>query len=259
MSNFWNNNYIEYESNGDKNRNLSLDQYLNKIESYLRDIVIDLQNSDTWEIELRIAINFISSKDTEEERVMHSESESIKFTSYNDTSKIADELFNSLCLTYQDNLETSMRGSDFIFDSVQLMYYKCHKVNFRPGGSNIDSPGWIKKIKASINLKNKDDKCFQYAVTVAFNYGEIESHPGRVWNIKPFTNKYKWKGINYPSNIDDWKKFEKNNPTIALNILYIKEKEICPAYITKINSNCEKQIILLIVTNEEKKAGIILQ
>ena len=47
MSNFWNNNYIEYGSNGDKNRNLSLDQYLNKIESYLRDIVIDLQNSDT--------------------------------------------------------------------------------------------------------------------------------------------------------------------------------------------------------------------
>ena len=191
MSNFWNNNYIEYGSNGDKNRNLSLDQYLNKIESYLRDIVIDLQNSDTWEIELRIAINFISSKDTEEERVMHSESESIKFTPYNDTSKIADELFDSLCLTYQDNLETSMRGSDFIFDSVQLMYYKCHKVNFRPGGSNIDSPGWIKKIKATINLKNKDDKYFQYAVTVALNYGEIGSHPGRVSNIKPFINKYK--------------------------------------------------------------------
>ena len=47
VSNFWNNNYIEYENNGDKDRNLSLDEYLNKMKSYLRDITIDLQNSDT--------------------------------------------------------------------------------------------------------------------------------------------------------------------------------------------------------------------
>ena len=43
------------------------------------------------------------------------------------------------------------------------------------------------------------------------------------------------KGINYPSKIDDWKTFEKNNPITALNILYIKEKEIHPAYISKHN------------------------
>ena len=46
-SNFWNNNYIEYESNGDKNSNLSLDEYLYKSQRYLRDIIIDLQISDT--------------------------------------------------------------------------------------------------------------------------------------------------------------------------------------------------------------------
>ena len=118
-----------------------------------------------------------------------------------------------------------MRGSDFIFDSVQLMYYKCHKVNFRPGGSNIDSPGWIKKIKATINLKNKDDKCFQYAVTVALNYGEINRNLERVSNIKPFMNKYNWKGINYPSKIDDWKTFEKNNPREILLIFCILKKK----------------------------------
>ena len=46
----------------------------------------------------------------------------------------------------------------------------------------------------------------------------------RVSNIKPFINKHNWKGTNYPSKIDDWKTFEKKNPTIALNILYIKKK-----------------------------------
>ena len=68
-------------------------------------------------------------------------------------------------------------------------------------------------------------------VTVALNYEEIESYPERVSNNKIFINKCNRKGINYPSKIDDWKAFNKNNPTIALNILYIKENEICPAYI----------------------------
>ena len=75
----------------------------------------------------------------------------------------------------------------------------------------------------------------------------------KISNIKPFINKYNWKGINYPYKIDDWKTFEKNNPTITLNILYIKEIEICPAYISNINSNCEKQILLLMIPNEVKE------
>ena len=65
-----------------------------------------------------------------------------------------------IVIRYQRNLETSMKG-DFIFDSVQLIHYKCHKVNFKWGGSYINSPDWIKKKKATINPKNTDDKCFQ--------------------------------------------------------------------------------------------------
>ena len=118
-----------------------------------------------------------------------------------------------------------MRGSDFIFDSVQLMYYKCHKVNFKRGDSFIDSPDWIKKKKAAINTRNTDDKCFQYAATVALNYEEIKRNPEIVSNVKPFINKYNWKGMNYPSKTDDWKTFEKNNPTITFYILYIKKNK----------------------------------
>ena len=145
----------------------------------MRIIIIDLQNPDTWEIQLTIAINFTSSKDAEEEHVMNSRSNSIKFTSYNDAYEVVDELFESLHSRYQGNLETSLRGSNFIFDSIQLMYYKCYKVHFRRGGSYIDSPDWKKMKNATINQKNEDDKCFLYAVTVVLNYGEIESHPER--------------------------------------------------------------------------------
>ena len=60
-------------------------------------------------------------------------------------------------------------------------------------------------------------------------------------SIKPFINKYNREGINYPSKIDDWKTFEKNNQINDLNILYTKEKEICPADILKVKSNCENR------------------
>ena len=62
VRNFWNNNYIDYEINGDKHRSLSLYEYLNKIISYLRNVIINLQIFDSWKIQLTIAIKSISSK-----------------------------------------------------------------------------------------------------------------------------------------------------------------------------------------------------
>ena len=70
------------------------------------------------------------------------------------------------------------------------MYYKRQKVNFKRGGPYTGSPERIKKKKATINLKNTDNKCFHYAVTVALNYEEIKWNSERVSNIKPFINKY---------------------------------------------------------------------
>ena len=58
-----------------------------------------------------------------------------------------------------------MKGSDFIFDSVQLMYYNCHIVNFKRSGSHIDPPNWLRNKKATINPKNEDNKYFQYSAT----------------------------------------------------------------------------------------------
>ena len=116
INSFWNNHYIEYESNEDKS--LSLNKYLNKIKTHLNNIIKDLQLSDAWKIQLTAAINFTFSKDTGKEHEMYSTSENIKFTSYNDVNDVVNKLFESLLSRYQDNLETSMRGSDFFVDSV---------------------------------------------------------------------------------------------------------------------------------------------
>ena len=129
---------------------------------------------------------------------MHSNSNNMKFKSYNDANEVVDEPFELLRSRYQENLETAMRTSDFIFDSIQLMYYKCHKVNFRRSGF----ADWIEKKKATKNPKNTDDKIHS---NCCIKLWKIKWKPGRVSNIKPFINKYNWRETNYPSKIDDWK------------------------------------------------------
>ena len=74
-----------------------------------------------------------------------------KLTSRSEVNKVVNELFKSRRSKYQENSETSMKESDFIFDSIQLLYYKCHKVIFKRGGSYIDSSDGIKKKKVTLN------------------------------------------------------------------------------------------------------------
>ena len=84
---------------------------------------------------------------------MHSNSISMKYTSYNDANEVVYELFMSLRSKYQENLEKSMKGSDFIFDLVQLLHYKCHTVNFKRVDSYMDSPDRKKSNNKSIKIK----------------------------------------------------------------------------------------------------------
>ena len=93
---------------------------------------------------------------------------------YDNVNEVIKEIFDSSLPRCQTGLETSMTGSGFIFVGSNLLYYKGHKINFKRDGSYIYSPDWIKKKKATINPKNKGDKCFQYRTTVALNYGEVK-------------------------------------------------------------------------------------
>ena len=167
--------------------------------------------------------------------------------------EVIKQLFDSLKNRYENNLE-SIKGGEFVFDYVQLLHCKYHKISTNCGGPYIDSPDWIKNKKATINrINKKDNKCFQYAVTVALKHGEIGKNPERITKIKPFINKYKWEGINFPSEKCDRKESEKSNVTIVLDVLCAKKEKKYPAYISKHNSNREKQVILLMASNGEKQ------
>ena len=115
-------------------------------------------------------------------------------------------------------------------------------------------PQWLKNKKTSINPKTNDDKCFQYALTVRLNYEQIKKDPQRTSKIKPFIDQYNWKEIDFPSHSKDWKYFESNSKSIALNILYVSHntKEIRHAYMSKYNLERENQVILLRITDGKK-------
>ena len=141
-----------------------------------------------------MAINFISSKDSDESRTMHTKISNVEIIMGSETDEIIEELFKSFLPKYEVWLEELMRGSEFIFDSVDALYFNLNKVSLSRGGSYIDSPKWIKNKKATINPQNKkDDGCFQYVVTVALNCEQIKKDPQRISKIKPFPDQYNWK------------------------------------------------------------------
>ena len=124
--------------------------------------------------QLTADINFISSKPgSDETRTMYTKSINAEIMTGGDTNEVIEVLFESLLQKYQTNVEEKMRGSEFAFDGVNALYYDLNKISLNRGGSYIKSPEWLSAKKATINRQNKkDDKCFQYALTVV-NHGDF--------------------------------------------------------------------------------------
>ena len=139
IGNAFSSNYIEYKSNGDKDKTLSIKDYLDEIKPYLSDIINDHNTQGGWKIHLTMAINLFSSKDSEEIRTMHSKSDNIEILIGNKTNESIEELYESL-FEYQKGLEEKLRGSEFVFDNADSLYYKLHNISLYRGGSYIDSP-----------------------------------------------------------------------------------------------------------------------
>ena len=132
-------------------------------------------------MQLTIEVNFILLKPgSGESRIMYTRSNNIEIMFGDGNDDIIEQLFESLLKKYEEDLQNKMRGSEFEFDGVNFLYYDFNKTSINGGGSYIDSPKWLKGKKSTINPKNNDDKCFQYAVTLALNLDKIKRDPQRV-------------------------------------------------------------------------------
>ena len=125
----------------------------------LSNAINDHKTQGEWKTQLTMAINFIS-KDSGETGTMHAKSNNIGTMIGNETDENIKILFESLLERYQEGLEKSTKGSEFIFNSVDLFYYKFYRISLNWGGLYAVSPNWLKNKKTTINSKNDDDKCF---------------------------------------------------------------------------------------------------
>ena len=223
------NNYLEYMSNS--NNSSSFNEYLELIKPYLYDLINVYKAKGEWKLQLSAEISFVSQKpDSNEIHIIYTRSTPEEIIIGCETEEVAGNLIMQLLQKYQDNLQNKMKGSDFIFSGINYLYYDLNRITISKGGSYIESPKWLKDKKCIINQKNTDNKCFQYATTLALNFNNINKHHQRISKIKLFIDNYNWNDINFPAAKKDWNKFEVNNKNIALNIVYIP-------YNTKKNRN----------------------
>ena len=129
------NDYIYYESRGDKDKKVSVKQYLYKIIQYLRDLINDhkaIRNeSKEWKIQINMHVNFISSNDTGEIRTIFVWSDNEEIRSGNETDDIIKGLLNSFLNNYQKEETILRNGSGFVFKSVDLLFYHVHKTSLK--------------------------------------------------------------------------------------------------------------------------------
>ena len=118
--------------------------------------------------------------------------------------------------------------------------------------SELYLSGWLKSKKEATIINEDND--FQNALDEALNYQNIEKKTQRISKLKPSINTYNWKGIDFPAGPKDWKKFERINKKVALNILFIpgNTETVRVAYRSEYNNNRKKQVILLMITDGKK-------
>ena len=107
--------------------------------------------------------------DKEETRTFYVKSNDKEIRLGNGTSNIINELIKFFLSNYQKEEQILRNGSNYIFESVDILGIHFHNIKLKRGSSCMDSPRRIKNKKATINLKNtKDNKCFQYSLTVDY-------------------------------------------------------------------------------------------
>ena len=178
-------------------------------------------------------------------------SDNVSIMQGKDTNDIIREIFDSFLYNYQKELKI-IKGSDFVFQSVDLLDYKLHRVRLKRGGSYVKSPKWLLNKLATINAKNEnDDECFRWSIISALNYNYIMKK-----SLKTYLEKLNMKiKIFHRIKKRDWENYEQNNKSTAINILFSSNdsEEITLLYETEYNLERENKVLLLMTNDDNEK------
>ena len=150
-------------------------------------------------------------------------SKNVTCTPADNSSDILLEFTSSLLKYYNEKLLLCRTDSIYVFYSVNELSIHFHTLDLSRTGTYIPSPKWLEDKKATINPKNSNDNyCFAYAATIAIYHMELGSHLDRISSkLIEDTSKLDWNGINFPADNSDYKRFERNNNHIALNVFFV--------------------------------------
>ena len=156
----------------------------------------------------------------------------------------------------KESMSNYMReGSGWTFGHIESL--EIHLNHFKPlkGGSFIPTPSVLAKKKAIINVKNKDDRCFQWAVLAALHHEEVDQkNSNRVAQYKKWEGELKFEGIEFPVSLRAIDKFERQNPTINVNVFGFDGEEDLQLYPLRISKNTGSiHVDLLFLKSESKQ------
>ena len=180
-------------------------------------------------------------------------------TEFFDASDINDLIQRMLAYIKAQTENPKFPESGFTLDKIMHLYINFHRLVLTWGSSYIELPEWLKSKKAVINLQNKDEGCFKWAVIEALHHEEIKHHPERISLLRPYENQYSWKGLEFPVSIKKIYKFEKNNPNMAVNVLLSHKKNIYTAHRSGRNVKCKKQVNLLMIVGGENRHCTVIK
>ena len=234
---------------------MSIREYLKTIYLPLKKLIDKKQQliNDEQKITIRIMVVFVKINNPLDRYIKSIDSDGLILRKGDDTYKFVSKLFKSLLKSYEKETDT-LKGSNLVFDGIDLTLVQFIKIKLKRGGSYIPTLNWISVKKATINPKNtKDDFCFAYSIVASIHNNEIDHNLNRIINLKPFINKYNWNSINFSTEQKDWDRFERNNKDVALNILsaHSTKKKIYIVRTSKHNNARKHKVILLIISYKD--------
>ena len=157
------NNYEYYEIRGDKTKKLSIKQYLSMITPHLTKLINERKNNkNEQKIQLSMGVSFMCITDSEKTRSFYVNSNNEEIRIDDNAIDIINKLYESFLNNHQKKEQILRNGSNYTFESIDILGVHFHDIRLKRGKSYIKSPEWIANKKATINPKNaKDNKCFQ--------------------------------------------------------------------------------------------------
>ena len=245
-------NYQRYTCRSDKNKKLSFNEYMDVVKRYIITLLNDTNKQQTRKIQLDIRITTENILNPGDKRNFIVRSDNTVPLYTDDTTESVENLIKSLGEHYEEQILVSKKGSNFRCCNIDSLNIYIHEVQLNRGGSYIETPNWVKAKKTTINPKNTtDDYCFAHSVVIALYHKQIGKNPQRRENLKPYYKHFNWEGINTPTTIKDWKRFEDNNPDVSLNIFSVpfNDEEIRTEYVSFFNRERNNQVTSLMITD----------